>query len=114
MALPNDGSHDDLAAIFAQYREACPAPELSGNFMPGVWRRIDARRGFSLSVRRLSRRFVTAAAALCLLMAILLAIPQSPNTSVVYSSTYLEALATDHSTEDIPVADLDRRDGGLE
>ncbi len=114
MALPNNGSHDDLAALFAQYREACPAPELTSNFMPGVWHRIEARRGFSLSVGRLSRRFVTAAAALCLLMAILLAIPQAQSSGAGYSSTYLEALATDHSSDDIPFTEIDRRDGGLE
>lgn len=115
MALPNDGFHDELARAFAEYREACPAPELSDGFMPGIWRGIEARRGFSMTVRRISRRFVTAAVALCLLMAILLTIPRTPNAAVGYaSSTYLEALATDHSIEDIPITDLEHRDRGVE
>lgn len=82
--------------------------------MPGIWNRIEERRAVNRSISRLSRRFVTAAAALCLLMAILLALPRGPNTTAAYSSTYLEALATDHSTGDIPMMELDHRDGGVE
>lgn len=114
MALPNDGSHMDLTAVFTQYREACLAPELSSGFMPGIWRRIEERRAVNGSISRLSRRFVTAAVALCLLMVILLSLPRRPNTSAAYSSTYLEALATDHSAGDLPVVEFDQRDGGVE
>jgi len=113
MALLNDGSHDELSALFAQYRDACPDVDVTSGFTPGMWRKIDARRGFSLRIGRLSRRFVTAAAALCLLMAMLLAIPPSPNASP-YSATYLEALATDHSAEELPFLDSEHRDGGVE
>ncbi|MCX6621778.1 MAG: hypothetical protein NTY38_12030 [Acidobacteria bacterium] len=113
MALPTDGSQDGLEAIFAQYREACPEPEMSSSFTPGMWRKIDARRGFSLRIGRLSRRFVTAAAALCLLMVILLTVPQSPSAGM-YSTSYLEALTTDHSTEDLPFTELEHREGEVE
>jgi hypothetical protein len=113
MALPTDGSHGELDSIFAQYREACPAPELSSGFTPGIWRKIDSRRGFSLNIGRLSRRFVTAAAALCLLMAVLLAMPQT-QTASIYPSTYLEALAIDHSPEDLPFSEIEHHDGGVE
>jgi hypothetical protein len=112
MGLPTDGFNDELSAVFARYREACPEPELSSGFTPGIWRKIESRRRFSLSVGRLSRRFVSAAAALCLLMAMLLAMPQSQPVGV-YSSSYLEALAIDHSPDDLQFAELDRRDGEM-
>ena len=33
-----------LDALFRAYREACPAPEPSANFMPNLWQRIEARQ----------------------------------------------------------------------
>jgi hypothetical protein len=58
-----------LDRLFASYREACPDAEPSANFMPGVWARIDARRGWTWHARRYAQRIAMAAAAACALIA---------------------------------------------
>jgi hypothetical protein len=113
MSFPNNGSHDELDRLFAEYRESCPVPEVGAGFMPGIWRRIDGRRGFSFSIGRLSRRYVTAAAALCLLMAVLLAMPQLQGGGPL-ATTYVEALATDHSPDNLAFAEIVHHDEGVE
>ncbi|HFB98900.1 MAG TPA: hypothetical protein ENJ62_07150 [Bryobacterales bacterium] len=83
--------HDDLDRLFAAYREACPAPEPGPDFMPGVWRKIDARRRLTLLIPRWAAGFVAAAAALCILMGGYLLLPR-PAESPVYTTTYLDTL----------------------
>ena len=43
-----------LDALFRAYRDACPAPEASANFMPNLWRRIESRQRFTFSFRRMA------------------------------------------------------------
>ena len=50
-------SDEQLDGLFRAYREACPDPEPSPEFMPGVWKRIEARQKFSLSLRRWTSAF---------------------------------------------------------
>lgn len=83
-----------LDALFRAYRDAFPDPEPSPGFMPGLWEKIEARRRYSWSLRRWAGGFVTAAAAVCMLMAVFLVWPVSSNQSV-YTSTYIEALGDD-------------------
>ena len=54
-----------LDELFTAYRRACPAPEPSPRFLPDIWNKIEARRSMTLSLRRWTGAFVTAAA-LCL------------------------------------------------
>jgi hypothetical protein len=80
-----------LDNLFRAYRDACPAPDPSANFMPNIWTRIEARQSVTFSLRRMASAFVTAAVALSLAMGVYLALPHSnPN---YYSQTYIEALA---------------------
>ncbi len=85
---------DRLDAIFREYRAAVPDPEASPEFMPRLWERIESRRRETWSLRRFAGGFVTAAAAICMLMAAILVWPNSANQSV-YTSTYLDALGDD-------------------
>ena len=39
-----DRMDSKLDALFAEYRSACPDPEPSADFMPAMWKRIEARR----------------------------------------------------------------------
>src|SRR5512147_378290 len=80
----------ELDDLLAAYREACPAPEPSANFMPQLWQKIEARRSVSHSFSRLTQAFVTAAAAICLLLTILQT--NFTTTSPFYAQTYVEAL----------------------
>ena len=95
-----EGLERELDALFAAYRVACPEPEPSANFMPELWQKIEASRSVSYSFTRLTQAFVTAAAAICLVLVILqttLKTQPSFNTQ-----TYVEALA-DASADDSPV-----------
>ena len=94
-----------LDRLFAAYKEACPAPEASANFMPAVWAKIDARRGFSLALRRWTGAFVTAAAALCLAMVVYMASPGAADAPY-YSSTYDEALSESGSFETLAYSEM--------
>jgi len=79
-----------LDALFRAYRDACPDPEASANFMPNLWQRIDARQSYMFSLRRMANAFVTAALALSLGLGVYMSIPRSTTYS---SESYIEALA---------------------
>ena len=66
----NDGQilPAEMQALFASYREALPDCEADATFMPGLWAKIDAKRSVTYSFRRLVGAFVTASAALCILL----------------------------------------------
>ena len=88
---PMRGSDDQrLDALFRAYADACPIPEASANFMPDVWQRIESRRTYTFSFRRMANAFATAALALSIALGVYMSIPRSnPN----YYSSYIEALA---------------------
>ena len=87
-----------LDALLRAYRDACPTPEPSANFMPDLWQRIESRQNFTFSFQRMANAFVTAAVALSIALGVYMSIPRS-NPS--YSQSYIEALA-DANTLDIP------------
>jgi len=43
----NRSTDDQLDQLFRAYREACSAPEPRADFMPQLWRRIEARQNFT-------------------------------------------------------------------
>ena len=94
---------EQLNGLFAAYRKACPDPEPSPEFMPDVWSKIEARRSFTLSLRRWTSAFVTAAAALSIGMAVY---TDQPVESPVYTTTYVDTLGADESLEMLAYADL--------
>jgi len=86
------GNEDEkLDALFRAYREACPDPEASVNFMPTLWARIDSRQTFLFSFRRMANAFVTAAVALSIALGVYMSIPRSAPGST--PANYVEALA---------------------
>jgi UDP-N-acetyl-D-mannosaminuronic acid transferase (WecB/TagA/CpsF family) len=97
-----------LDAIFRAYREAVPDPEVSANFMPDLWRRIEERQRSVFFLGRWARTLVTAAAVLSLGMAAYLYIPQGHN-SVFSAESYVEALAAGHAQDnpDLPEPAVD-------
>jgi hypothetical protein len=89
-----DRMEDKLDAVWVAYKDACPDPEASPDFMPKLWGRIEARRAATLSIfRRLSQVCVMATVALTLLMTVVL-IPHLQKLPV-YSATYVDVLAAD-------------------
>jgi hypothetical protein len=89
-----------LNQLFERYREACPDVEPSANFMPAIWNRIEKRGSFPLVFERLTRIFVAGAAAACLLLTVLTALPaKRPAVTATAPATYADALYADSSAE---------------
>jgi hypothetical protein len=89
---------DKLDALFAEYRAISPDPEPSADFMPAMWKRIEARRVATVSLfRHWAQICVMATVALTVLIGAVL-IPkfeQAPASS----SSYIEALSAEHSSD---------------
>src|SRR6266702_1748442 len=81
-----------LDKLFQAYYSACEPGQVSANFMPELWQKIERAQSATFSFQRISKGFVTAAAALSLALAVVGFIPLRPS-SPVYSATYVEALA---------------------
>ena len=94
-----DRMKDKLDALWVEYREAVPDPDASPNFMPQLWKKIEARRAETTSVfRRLAQICVMATLALALVIGAVL-IPHNNNDEVFYSGTYVDILAAEHSND---------------
>jgi len=93
-----------LDGLFREYREASFDPEPSVNFTPRLWQKIEKAQGVTLMFRRISRGFVTAAAALSLVLGAVLTIS---SRQLAPPSTYVETLADHHAVD---YADLDAVD----
>ncbi len=96
-----------LDRLFHAYREACPDTDGSANFTPQLWARIEARRTPAPKWRRLTQGFVSAAAAMCLAMSLLLIVPITTSSA---GPSYLEILDDEHET--LAFADIED-DGDL-
>ena len=98
MSWKNEGDENRaLDALFRAYREACPDPDPSANFMPELWRRIEERQRSVFFLGRWARAFVTAAAVSVLAMAAYLYIPRG--SSLFSVESYVEVLASGHSQD---------------
>ena len=102
--------NERLDALLAAYRAACPDPEPGPEFMPRLWEKIEARRTVAFSIRRWTRAFVTAAAAICLLLGLLTV--SSPGPLPADASTYVETLAVDNQSDNFPYFEPVSTDGG--
>ena len=94
-----ENPNQSLDVLFAAYRDACPDAEPGDQFMPAMWRKIEARQNSALFLSRWSKIFVTAAAALTLLMSVVL-IPRF-QTIDVYSASYVDVLAAEHTYDKV-------------
>jgi hypothetical protein len=93
VVLPNEVLLNDL---FHAYRDACPDPEPSVNFMPALWAKIEAREASSTIFSRLAKGLVTAALGASVLMGLLSALSSQPVTTP--EGSYVQALAADHAS----------------
>jgi hypothetical protein len=107
--MNQESADQRLDALLASYRRAAPDPEPGVNFMPDLWGRIDAQRSAAFTFRRIARVFVSAAAALCIVMAVILQFPAVQPAP----ATYIEAL-DDDQTATIAYADVLHGEPGLE
>lgn len=86
-----------LDGLLSAYRAACPDPEsVSADFMPNLWKRIEAKRIDTTSIfRRLAHVCMVTTAALLLLSRVFM--PVVSDDEALYSSTYADILDADHA-----------------
>ena len=103
MEHPNNESRSpELLALFAEYKAALPDPEPSSNFMPNLWRKIEARQNLLFRMKRLTKFFVAAAAAICILFATMLSVPNRGESNGTYSNgSYVDVLAKAYPVENL-------------
>jgi hypothetical protein len=92
--------NQELDQLFERYRASLPDPEASVNFMPTLWRKIEARQMFVARLKKLTQVFVAAAAAICLLLGILLQAPMATETQTVRGN-YVDVLADANPAENL-------------
>jgi hypothetical protein len=92
--MNNDES--ELDRVFRDYRSACPDVEASALFMPTLWQKIEARRGFWWAFQGFARTATAGCAALALLLLVLNFVSPQP---MLPSPSYTDALMADHSVE---------------
>jgi hypothetical protein len=95
-----------LDGLFAAYRDACPDPEPSPDFMPRLWARIEGRRQTQdvFAWRRWAQAFLSLAAVTCLLIVMLQVLP--PSSSAYFRSTYIDQLSEDDGPEHMLLQDV--------
>jgi hypothetical protein len=94
-----DRMDDKLDALWTEYRQACPDPEGSADFMPRLWQQIEKRRNSNARVfRRLAQVCVMATVVLTLLIGAVV-IPRI-QAEAFFTDTYAEVLAADHINAD--------------
>lgn len=94
-----------LDALFVAYRAACPDVEPSANFMPNLWQKIEAKQSVPFAMRRFAQMFVSAAAALCLLMTAMTFVPAA-SQAPAHLMSYVEALDAEQPMETMAYADV--------
>ena len=92
----------EVNEAFRAYREYHTDPEVSANFMPRLWERIEARRSPLFLMRRTARLLVAGSLAAALLMFAVL-IPQLEKESRP-AGYYADVVAHDTSTADVQYA----------
>jgi hypothetical protein len=90
----------ELDHLFEQYRTAVPDPEASADFMPELWRNIEARQSFLVRFKKLTQVFVAAAAAICLFLGIVLQVPVSTDRPII-TGNYVDVLADANPSENL-------------
>jgi hypothetical protein len=82
-----------LNELFVAYRDACPVPEGSANFMPGLWARVEARERSGNILGRMAKALVTAALAASVVLGLLVSFREANEP---LNGTYIDAMTADH------------------
>jgi len=81
-----------LDDLLRAYRGACEPGEVSANFMPELWQKIEHVQHARFSFRRIAKSFVTLAAALSMILAVIGFVPRQ-SSAPIYSASYVDVLA---------------------
>ena len=88
----------NLDRLLERYARACPEADAGANFMPGIWQRIDARRGFSFKLATYARILAMTAASLCLAAGLFEVSSYGPAQQLA-SKRFVEVLDDDDDSE---------------
>ena len=86
-------SDSRLDELFRAYRDACPIPEASANFMPDLWARIEAREASTSWFGRVAGALVTAALAASVVLGMMVSSANQSNAFL--NATFVDALRAD-------------------
>jgi len=102
---PENSNELRLDRMFRAYRDACPIPEASANFMPALWARIEARQVSTNWFGRVAKTLVTAALAASAILGLM--ISSMNQSSAFFNATFVDALRADQASNLEPLH-LDR------
>jgi hypothetical protein len=89
-------SESRLDEMFRAYRDACPVPDVSANFMPALWARIEAREVSTNWFGHVAKALVTAALAASVILGMM--ISSTNSSSAFFNATFVDALRADHAS----------------
>ena len=72
MEQGNSSEDARLDAMFRAYRAACPDPEVSANFTPNMWARIEARENSTNWFGSVAKALVTVALAASVILGMMI------------------------------------------
>jgi hypothetical protein len=102
LAGGNGGNSAELDAhldsLFHAYRQACPDPEPSVNFMPAMWAKIEARQASTTIFNRMAKALVTAALGASVVMGMLSA-SYTPPPVPTNDGSLQQVVANDHARD---------------
>ncbi|MGA2715410.1 MAG: hypothetical protein ABSG41_20100 [Bryobacteraceae bacterium] len=92
-----NSSEHRLDELFRAYRQACPDPEASVNFMPAIWAKIEAREGSTTWFRRVAKALVTVAVAASVILGLMVSplVSSANHPSAFFNATFVDALQAD-------------------
>jgi hypothetical protein len=85
-----------LDELFLAYKDACPTPDASTNFMPEIWARIEAREVSTNWFGRCAKALVTAALAASVILGMM--VSSTNQSSAFFNATFVDALRADHAS----------------
>lgn len=88
-----NSSESRLDELFLAYRQACPDPEVTPNFMPELWAKIEAREMSTNWFGRVAKTLVTAALAATLILGMM--VSSQNRSSEFFNATFVDALRAD-------------------
>ena len=95
-----------LDELFRAYRDACPMPEASPNFMPEIWARIEAREVSTTWFGSVAKALVTAGLAASLILGMMVS-SRKQSANPFFNASFVDAWQADHVSTLEPL-DLDR------
>jgi hypothetical protein len=88
-----NASESRLDQLFLAYRQACPDPDATPNFMPELWAKIEAREASTNWFGRVAKTLVTAALAATVILGMMISSANKPNAFL--NATFVDAVRAD-------------------